>query len=42
LPHPGVVFRPLTEPPVADLYLAWRAGAESALLEEFLNLFGAD
>jgi len=26
LPHPGVVFRPLADPPVADLYLAWRAG----------------
>jgi LysR family transcriptional regulator, benzoate and cis,cis-muconate-responsive activator of ben and cat genes len=25
LPHSGVVFRPLTDPPVADLFLAWHA-----------------
>ena len=28
LPHPGVVFRPLADPPVADLYLAWRGTPE--------------
>jgi DNA-binding transcriptional LysR family regulator len=34
--HPGIVFRPLTEPPVADLYLAWRAPEPSPALAKFL------
>ncbi len=38
MPHPGVVFRPLTEPPVADLYMAWSEGTRRAEpLAEFLT-----
>ncbi len=36
LPHPGIVFRPLTDPPVADLFLAWRAKSIRPVLKEFL------
>ena len=39
LPHLGVVFRPLTAPPVADLFVAWRKAKPSAELAEFLNTF---
>ncbi|HVY68765.1 MAG TPA: LysR family substrate-binding domain-containing protein, partial [Verrucomicrobiae bacterium] len=35
LPHPGVVFRPLAEPVHADLYLAWKPGADSEVLRGF-------
>jgi LysR family transcriptional regulator, benzoate and cis,cis-muconate-responsive activator of ben and cat genes len=37
LPHPGIVFRPLADPPVADLYLAWRAKSVPPALNEFLQ-----
>lgn len=37
LPHPGIVFRSLADPPTADLYLAWRAKSAPAVIEEFLN-----
>lgn len=38
LPHPGIVFRPLMEPPEADLYLAWRGEAPHPPLSRFLEL----
>lgn len=38
LPHDGVTFRPLREPPVADLYLAWRETAVSPALKSFLSI----
>ena len=38
LPHAGLVFRPLADPPVADLFVAWRDGASKPLLEEFLGI----
>ena len=38
LPHPGVVFRPLTEPITADLYVAWRSKVPSGTLAEFLKI----
>jgi DNA-binding transcriptional LysR family regulator len=38
LPHAGVIFRPLVEPPMADLYLAWRAASPSAALRAFLEI----
>jgi DNA-binding transcriptional LysR family regulator len=37
LPHPGIVFRPLADPPVADLFLAWRAKSIQPVLKEFLT-----
>ena len=37
LPHAGVTFRPLAQPPVADLYLAWRADNTSLALRQFLE-----
>jgi DNA-binding transcriptional LysR family regulator len=39
LPHPGVVFRPLTQPPVGELYIAWKSARISPLREAFLALF---
>ncbi|HEX4119284.1 MAG TPA: LysR substrate-binding domain-containing protein [Verrucomicrobiae bacterium] len=36
LPHPGIVFRPLDNPPVADLFVAWRAGPARPPLSDFL------
>lgn len=38
LPHEGVSFRPLVEPPIADLYLAWRADNTSRALRHFLSV----
>lgn len=38
LPHPGIVFRPLEEPPKADLYVAWRAKEPSGVLGRFLEM----
>ena len=38
LPHPGVVFRPLTEPPEANLFVAWSKA--SPLAEELLRCVG--
>lgn len=37
LPHPGIVFRRLVEPPAADLFVAWRAGAAHPQLAQFLE-----
>jgi DNA-binding transcriptional LysR family regulator len=37
LPHAGVTFRPLAQPPIADLYLAWRADNTSSALRQFLE-----
>jgi DNA-binding transcriptional LysR family regulator len=38
LPHPGVVFRSLVNPPRGELYVAWNPGRRSGLLEAFLKL----
>jgi DNA-binding transcriptional LysR family regulator len=38
LPHAGVVFRPLAQPPVADLYVAWRTDNPSPALQQFLAI----
>ena len=40
LPHPGVVFRPLTKSPKADLFLAWVATRRSRLIDALVALFG--
>jgi DNA-binding transcriptional LysR family regulator len=40
LPHPGIVFRPLADPPVADLFVAWRAKSNQPGLTEFLRQIG--
>jgi DNA-binding transcriptional LysR family regulator len=37
LPHPGVVFRPLTPPPKCDLFVAWKAGRMTPLREAFVR-----
>ncbi len=37
LPHPGVVFRPLEEPPTAELYIAWAERRVSPELTDFLR-----
>lgn len=39
LPHPGVVFRPLAEPPRGDLFLAWHPARKCAARDQFLGLF---
>jgi DNA-binding transcriptional LysR family regulator len=36
LPHPGIVFRPLANPPVADLFVAWRTKLAQQPLTDFL------
>jgi DNA-binding transcriptional LysR family regulator len=36
LPHPGVVFRPLTRPPRGDLFVAWQGKHESKVRDTFL------
>ena len=42
LPHPGVVFRPLTHPTKSDLFLAWQADRPMPLRDAFLaSLAGA-
>jgi DNA-binding transcriptional LysR family regulator len=38
MPHPGVVFRPLTDPQTADLYVAWRSEGVTAPLAGFLTV----
>jgi DNA-binding transcriptional LysR family regulator len=38
LPHTGVTFRPLAQPLIADLYLAWRADNNSSALRHFLSI----
>jgi DNA-binding transcriptional LysR family regulator len=37
LPHPGIIFRSLADPPVADLFLAWRANSTQPVLKKFLT-----
>ena len=39
LPHPGVIFRPLTQPPTGDLFIAWHATRTSPSRDAFLRLF---
>jgi DNA-binding transcriptional LysR family regulator len=41
LPHSGIVFRPLTEPPVADLFVCWRTGPTPSPLAKFLTVLEA-
>jgi DNA-binding transcriptional LysR family regulator len=36
---PGVVFRPLRNPPPVDLVVAWNRNNESALVQSFVTLF---
>src|SRR5258706_10261906 len=38
MPHAGVVFRTLVDPPVGELFVAWRARAPQAALAEFLRV----
>ncbi len=38
LPHAGVVFRPLLDPPTADLYVAWRGRIPAPPLAELLRI----
>jgi DNA-binding transcriptional LysR family regulator len=38
LPHPGVVFRPLEEHPVADMYVAWPAARQAAWGNAFVDM----
>jgi hypothetical protein len=40
MPHSGVVFRPLADPPVGDLFIAWRVKAPQAPLADFLKVMG--
>jgi len=37
LPHPGVVFRPLENPPAGDLFFAWKAASGSTVLNAFVD-----
>ncbi len=37
LPHSGIVFRPLIDPPRGDLYIAWNPERLSALRDAFLK-----
>jgi DNA-binding transcriptional LysR family regulator len=37
LPHPGIVFRHLADPPIADLFIAWRGKIVPPALGEFLS-----
>ena len=37
MPHPGIVFRSLEDPPVADLYLAWHTRNPQQPLVSFLT-----
>lgn len=41
VPHTGVVFRPLSHPPVADLFLAWNPQPASPVLAAFLQMLAA-
>jgi DNA-binding transcriptional LysR family regulator len=40
LPHPGVVFRPLTDATESDLFVAWRPGRGAGGREGFLKMAG--
>jgi DNA-binding transcriptional LysR family regulator len=42
LPHPGIVFRRLADPPVAELFLAWKAGDGNLVLKRFLETLAGD
>lgn len=41
LPHPGVVFRPLSPVPVADLFVAWNRQPLSPLARQFVDALPA-
>jgi DNA-binding transcriptional LysR family regulator len=36
LPHPGVVFRPLEDPPRGELFVAWNKSRRSVLRDKFI------
>jgi LysR family transcriptional regulator, benzoate and cis,cis-muconate-responsive activator of ben and cat genes len=38
LPHPGVIFRPLLDPPQGDLFIAWRASRSHPARDTFLTV----
>jgi len=38
LPHSGIVFRPLADPPKANLYLAWRDRVPDLMLTNLLDV----
>jgi DNA-binding transcriptional LysR family regulator len=38
LPHPGVVFRPLTAPAKADYWIAWHRENRSAILNQYIEI----
>lgn len=38
MPHSGVVFKALADPPVADLFLAWKPQTPSPAMAEFLKV----
>lgn len=40
LPHDGLVFRPLIDPPVGDLFIAWREKQPQPPLQKFLEVIG--
>lgn len=40
LPHPGVVFRPLTDAPGGDLFVAWNPSSNSSAARAFLDSLG--
>ncbi len=40
MPHPGVVFRPLVDPPCGELFIAWGEGKLSKTGEAFVGLAG--
>ena len=42
LPHPGIVFRRLADPPVADLFVAWKVDSRNGLLTRFLDTLSGD
>lgn len=42
VPHPGVVFRPLEDPPEGDLYVAWNPGAESPGVRTFVSMVSSE
>jgi len=37
LPHPGIIFRPLVDPPKGDLFIAWNPNRPSTLRDAFLK-----
>jgi DNA-binding transcriptional LysR family regulator len=42
LPHPGVVFRPLIDPPKADLFVAWNSERATSTTRAFVDCIRAE